>query len=292
MSGAEDQVRKLCDDLKALAMIGAAFKIQAASNGDAAEPAIRARIMSGAQASLQQDPKAIDEQRSGSIAQMIGMALAEAQELFNNPFRAGEWKVEDAVLMQRQGQASSFAFRQILSLANDRPLLAKALEGRFLDVGTGVGGIALEAARSCPKLHVDGIDVWDPALALAAQNLNSSGLSDRVTFEKRDVRELEGAKRYTLVWLPTMFLKRLVLIQAIERIVATSLENSYIVAAVYSRPEDKVLADFAALRTLRSGGEVTEPLEVEKILRDGGYEDVESFPGPLATFIVGRRSSK
>jgi hypothetical protein len=45
----------------------------------------------------------------------------------------------------------------------------------------------------------------------------------------------------------------------------------------------------SALRTLRGGGEVTEPSELEDMLRSRGYVDVESDAAPLATFVLGRR---
>jgi hypothetical protein len=49
------------------------------------------------------------------------------------------------------------------------PELSSTLQrpGAFLDVGTGVGGLAIEAARVWPALRVVGIDQWEPALALA-----------------------------------------------------------------------------------------------------------------------------
>jgi hypothetical protein len=87
-----------------------------------------------------------------------------------------------------------------------------------------------------------------------------------------------------------MFLKRSVLQRALDRIVAASLSGSYLVAATYTRPTDPVAASFAALRTLRSGGEVTDASQVEDLLRTHRYVDVESTVSPLATFTLGRLS--
>ena len=47
-------------------------------------------------------------------------------------------------------------------------------------VGTGVGWLAIEAARSWPALRVVGIDSWEPALILARKNLAQSGVVERV----------------------------------------------------------------------------------------------------------------
>ncbi len=47
----------------------------------------------------------------------------------------------------------------------DRPDIDSALRqsGSFLDVGTGVGWLAIEAARTRPALRVVGIDLWEPS---------------------------------------------------------------------------------------------------------------------------------
>jgi predicted RNA methylase len=281
----EDRVRSLSDAVRALSLIGASLKLR---SSDDAAPAIREQIVLGAEAALGASSGVVGEEQALAMLEAIGMVFAEASELFGNPNRAGEWKIEDATLLQTQGQASRFAFRRIIVLAETRPFLKKTFNGRFLDVGTGVGGIALEAASSCPALSVDGIDIWEPALALAQRNVWASPNAARITIRRRDVCELEAGKRYTLIWLPTMFLKRSVLRRALDRIVAASSSGSYLVASTYTRPSDPVAASFATLRTLRSGGEVTDASEVEDLLRARGYVDVESEASPLATFTLGR----
>jgi hypothetical protein len=64
------------------------------------------------------------------------------------------------VAHDRAGHRSDAARTPELSSTPQRP-------GAFLDVGTGVGGLAIEAARVWPALRVVGIDQWEPALALA-----------------------------------------------------------------------------------------------------------------------------
>ncbi|MBV8642368.1 MAG: class I SAM-dependent methyltransferase [Candidatus Eremiobacteraeota bacterium] len=54
--------------------------------------------------------------------------------------------------------------------------------GTFLDVGTGVGWLAIEAAQSWPAWRVVGIDSWKPALELAQQKLSQSSVAARVEF--------------------------------------------------------------------------------------------------------------
>jgi precorrin-6B methylase 2 len=192
------------------------------------------------------------------------------------------------LLLQTQGRSSSRAFQRILVLSADRPLLREALQGHFLDVGTGVAGIALEVARCCPSLLVDGIDIWAPALALARENVKDSSFADRITIKNLDVTGVPEGPVYTLAWLPTMFMKRAVVEAAIDRIAATLKENSYLVAACYTMPAEPDAAAFVTLRTLRSGGEPIAQSEMEDMLRVRGFIDIESDASALATFTLGR----
>ncbi len=60
---------------------------------------------------------------------------------------------------------------------------------RVLDIGCGWGGMALSLARATGA-RVTGITLSSEQLAVARQRAEDAGLSDRVTFELRDYREL------------------------------------------------------------------------------------------------------
>ena len=57
----------------------------------------------------------------------------------------------------------------------------------ILDVGTGSGVIALSLAAAFPDTRLDAIDISDDALALARQNAEQLGLTNRVRFFKSDL---------------------------------------------------------------------------------------------------------
>jgi precorrin-6B methylase 2 len=282
----EAQVGQLSLAVRKLSMIGAALKIH---KNPGVDPRIRTLIVDSFKSLLGKDVEALDEREVSTLVRMIHMSFAEASELLHDPARPAEWQVVDPELLQTQGQASRFAFQRILALSADRPLLQKTFQGRFLDVGTGVAGIALEAAMCCPSLLVDGIDVWEPSLALARRNVEESPYADRITIKNLDVKELAEDPVYTLVWLPTMFMKRSIVEAALDRIAAASRKDAYLVAARYTAPADPAAAAFAALRTFRSGGEPIAQSEMEDMLHARGFVDIESDVSPLATFTLGRR---
>lgn len=280
------RIRDLSRSTRMLALIGASLKLR---SSDAVEPAIREQIELGAQLALGGDAGALADAELTPLLTMAEMALAEGGELLRNPGRAGGWQVDNPQLLQAMGRASSTAFTRILALSETRPLLARTLQGKFLDVGTGVGGIAIKAAETCPELQVDAIDIWPPALRLAEANVAGSPYASRIQVANLDVTALEPEPRYTLVWLPTMFMARSTVEGALDRIVGASRSGGWLVASLYTTPSDTFLAVMSTLRTLRGGGEITEPAELENMLRRRGYIDIEVDVQPLATFVLGRR---
>lgn len=63
---------------------------------------------------------------------------------------------------------------------------AATAPARILDLGTGSGAIALALAQAFPASMVVATDRSDDALALARENANAAGLSERVTFLASD----------------------------------------------------------------------------------------------------------
>ena len=75
---------------------------------------------------------------------------------------------------------------------------------RLLDVGCGWGGLARHAAKYY-DVRVHGITLSKEQLELANQRNQAAGLSDRVTLELRDYRDLPGDESYDKVVSVGMF---------------------------------------------------------------------------------------
>jgi precorrin-6B methylase 2 len=281
----EDRVRELTQSVRTLALIGACLKTL---DGPDVAPEVARAIRDAVRGAFGESLETLNEPSRSAISELVAMSFAESHELLNNPGRPIRWHVDDPVLLQTQGRASAQVFRRICALADHRSLLMQTLQGRFLDVGTGVGGIALEAAQRCPNLEIDGIDIWDPALTLARKNVQHSPYAGRITIRKLDVTDLPETPQYSLVWLPTMFMKREVVIRALDRITAALLKNAYVVAGHYTIPSAPEAAAFATLRTIRSGGEPFDRFEMEDMFRCRGLVDIESDVHSFATFTIGR----
>jgi SAM-dependent methyltransferase len=162
--------------------------------------------------------------------------------------------------------------------------------GAFLDVGTGVGWIAIEAARSWPALRVVGIDSWEPALALARKNLSLSGIAERVELRSQRVEHLADERAFTLAWLPGPFIPADIVAIALERIHRALAPGGWLIFGLHPEPPSALGQALANLRTVRGGGHPWTTNEVEERLDAHGFERIEALsPFPPIMFVLGQR---
>jgi SAM-dependent methyltransferase len=73
---------------------------------------------------------------------------------------------------------------------------------RVADIGMGFGWSSIEIARGYPSVRVDGFDLDEASVLAANANAEHAGVSDRVTFQRRDAGdpELAGAYDFALAF--------------------------------------------------------------------------------------------
>src|SRR5262249_13399599 len=130
----------------------------------------------------------LDAHQAARLCDLAGAILRHALELLDNPARPPGWNHSDPALLEAQGGGSRVVPHLIAAAAATRPGLAALLKqpGTFLDVGTGVGWLAIEAARLWPALRVVALDIWEPALARARGNIAAAGLEQRIELRAQD----------------------------------------------------------------------------------------------------------
>ena len=69
---------------------------------------------------------------------------------------------------------------------------------RVADVACGVGWAAIAIAKAYPDVTVDGFDLDESSITLARENARGAGVSDRVTFERRDAADPAAGGQYDL----------------------------------------------------------------------------------------------
>lgn len=227
-----------------------------------------------------------------AVLALIQAFFRQANDLLENPGRAPGWTYEDPVILEFQGQVSRLIVRSIDTLVVKRPTLGTTLKqpGALLDVGTGVGWLAIEAARSWPALWVVGIDSWEAALILARKNLAQSDVAERVELRSQRVEQLDDEKMFTLAWLPGPFIAAEPMALALERIYRALAPGGWLIIGLYVQPSDKLGQALTNLRIVRSGGYPWTIRELEDRLDALGFDQIEALsPSPQIMFVLGQR---
>jgi SAM-dependent methyltransferase len=234
-----------------------------------------------------------------TVVPMVGLArtfLRQAAELVENPGRSGGWDQVDVPLLQSIGRLSMAIGGAIATAGRLLPDLGARLDasgGSFLDVGTGTGWLAIAMARMYPRLAVVGIDIFEPAAALARANVHREDLADRVDIRLLDATQLPANEHFDAIWLSLPFLPQDVVQQALPAAVGALRPGGWILPGTFTGPGDPLSELLTDLRTVRSGGYPWRPAEVIDLLNGAGLTAVQEVPrtwaAPLRLY-AGRRS--
>lgn len=231
----------------------------------------------------------------GDIRSQLMQALALLDVAGGSGHAASGWTHTNPTVLQAQGDASMamvplFKGHVVAGLGD----LAARLErpgARFLDIGVGVASLAIAMCRAWPELHVVGLDSFDTPLALARQNVARAGLAERIELRKLAVQGLRDEAAFDLAWLPSFFVDAAVLPQALARVRAALRPGAWLLLAVsgVAGPE-RTRAVFALISQLW-GGPAWSGAEAELLLKDAGFSNVRSVPGPASAppLVVGQR---
>jgi SAM-dependent methyltransferase len=226
-------------------------------------------------------------QRAIVIA-LLRSTLKQAADLVDDPGRAPGWSFTDPDVLDGWGRGSAMVpavFARSEELAGVR---------HFLDIGTGVGLLAVAAAGVWPDSHIVGIDAWEPSLDRARANVRAAGLDDRITLRHQNMTELDDVETYDCAWVPTFFMTEDILTQALPKVFRSVQPGGWIVLGRLVPPPDPIAEATLRLRTIRSGGCDLDSERAAKLLEQVGCVDVHPLPnsGPITLdYVLGRRPS-
>jgi SAM-dependent methyltransferase len=270
---------------EALAAVGAQLTLL--QSPEAGHPDVVGALRTISAAAGLDDLDGMDPEQRGMLIALIRLALHEAIDLMDEPGREPSWTFTDPDILQGWGRLSAMVPATLTAAV---PELAGIRS--FLDVGCGIGLLAIAATRVWPDATVVGIDVWGPSLEAARANVRAAGLEQRITIRDQDVTTLDDVDAYDCVWLPTIFMPEPVLTAAMPRLFAALRPGGWVVLARTAAPPDQLAQATAALRTVRSGGADHDAKALTVALEDLGCVDVTVLPrqGPSPVeYVIGHR---
>jgi SAM-dependent methyltransferase len=167
---------------------------------------------------------------------------------------------------------------------------------RVADVGCGSGWSCIAMARTYPMVHVDGFDEDEASIALARQNAELEGLTDRLTFRVHDAARAASPQSYDLVTAFECIHDMAHPVQALREMRRLAGNDGAVIvvderaAEEFSAPGDDVercLYGFSVLHCLPVGrvgmesaatGTVMRPDTLRGYAAEAGFTDLEVLP--------------
>lgn len=266
---------------EALAALGAELALQ---QPDAqATPEIVSALQAVSAAGGLTDLGELPPPQAAMVLGMIRLYLHAASDLVDQPDRAPGWTFTDPAILDGMGRGSAMI---PMLIASAHPELADVKS--FLDVGTGVGLLAVAAANVWPAASIVGIDPWSVSLDRARANVSHAALDDRITLRSQELANVDDVDAFDCVWIPTFFLTEPALAEGLPAIVRALRPGGWVVLGL-NRPTPDALANAtSALRWIRGGGAMLDADQAHKLLAGAGFESVETatLPGPAPLALV------
>lgn len=209
---------------------------------------------------------------------------------------ASGWNYTDPELLAAQGIPGGMLFYVLAQrLFSQLDGLQEALQratASFLDVGTGVGTIAIQMCRIFSTLHAVGLEPQDAPMAEARRNVAAAGLEERIELRAQRIEDLADREAFDLVWLPQIFLPRAVLESGLRRAWAALRPGGWIILIAYSTPGMDLDAAVGRLMNVLWGGDPLYPEQVAELLGTADFASTQIMPvlpGNVSRLIIGRR---
>jgi predicted O-methyltransferase YrrM len=197
---------------------------------------------------------------------------------------SGGWQYADPVILQAWGMRSveqvALWIDRVFSTLDGLGEALQTPESRFLDVGTGVGRLAIAMCGQLPNLRVLGIDPNETALNLARQNVMEAGVGDRIELRRLRVQDLGETESFDLAWVPVMFLDPATVANGLHRVHAALRRGGWLIVGTVDAQGQGIQPKVLKLMSLLFSGGLVLSQEVAEMLEQAGYDGVKVLPAP------------
>jgi predicted O-methyltransferase YrrM len=204
------------------------------------------------------------------------------------------WQHTDPELLEAQGRSGKGAMPAMIQAIRQNPELAARLSqpsASFLDVGVGVGVIAIELCRAFPALRVVGLEPAAAPLAQARANVAAANLADRIELRQQGVEDLQDGEAFDLAYVAQVFIPDGVFEAGLARVWRALRPGGWVSMPAISAAGEDLEAALSRLRNLLWGGGVRLAEQVAEAARSVGFTGVQVSPLLGGTFraVLGQR---
>jgi hypothetical protein len=226
------------------------------------------------------------------LASQAAAPILQAAALLSG---ATDWTRQDDEALLAQGRASAqgagpFRMFAVPMMEGLSELLAGP-SPVMLDVGVGVGAMAVAWCETFPGVHVVGVDVFPRALELASRLVAEADLTDRIELRNQDVVDLDDRDIYCYAWIPAPFIPPNALGASMPRMLAAIVPGGWVGLGHGKFGADPISDAITRLQTVAFGGTPLDDDQAQLLLRRAGFESVVTLPTPPGApgISVGRR---
>jgi predicted O-methyltransferase YrrM len=161
----------------------------------------------------------------------------------------------------------------------------------FLDVGVGVGVVAIELCRAFPALRVVGLEPAAAPLARARRNVAAAKLADRIELRQQGVEDLQDSEAFDLAYVAQVFIPDGVFEAGLANVWRALRPGGWLSMPAISAAGDDLEAALSRLRNRLWGGGVRLPEQVAEHAQAVGFTGVQVAPalGGTLRAIVAQR---
>ena len=235
------------------------------------------------------------ELQGGDQTKLASQAAAPILQAAALVSGATDWTRQDDEALLAQGRASAqgagpFKMFAVPMMEGLGELLAGP-SPVMLDVGVGVGAMAVAWSQTFPGLYIVGIDVFPRALELASRLVAEADLADQIELRNQDVIHLDDRDSYCFAWLPAPFIPPKTLEGSVPRIMAALVPGGWIGLGHGKFGADPLSDAITRLQTVAFGGTALDNDQAQLLLGRAGFESVFTLPTPQGApgITVGRR---
>lgn len=205
------------------------------------------------------------------------------------------WQHTDPMLLEAQGRSGKGAIPAMVQAIRQNPELAARLgqpSASFLDVGVGVGVIAIELCRAFPALRVAGLEPAAAPLAQARRNVAAAELADRIELRQQGVEDLQDSEAFDLAFVAQVFIPDGAFEAGLANVWRALRPGGWLQMPVISATGDDLEAVLSRLRNVLWGGGARLPEQVAETARQVGFTGVQIVapaPGGTLRAVVAQR---